>query len=99
MYKLLIFIHKSKENNFLNFFRNSFLPLLSEINGSEVKLAEVESNLLLEQKYSHFCELSANDKNEMDKKLNSSAGRNLSKLLMESHRNITVISVNYQSKE
>lgn len=99
MYKLLIFIHKSKENNFLNFFRNSFLPLLSEINGTEVKLAEVESNLLLDQKYSHFCELTANDKNDMDNKLNSSAGRSLSKLLMESHRNITVISVNYISEE
>ncbi|MCX8104903.1 MAG: hypothetical protein N3D80_03400 [Ignavibacterium album] len=64
-----------------------------------MKLAEVESNLLLDQKYSHFCELAAIDKDEMDKKLNSSAGRELSKLLMESHRNITVISVNYQSKE
>lgn len=99
MYRLLIFIHKSEENNFLNFFRNSFLPLLSEISGSEVKLAEVESNLLLDQKYCYFCELTANNKDEMDKKLNSSAGRELSKLLMESHRNITVISVNYQSKE
>lgn len=98
MYKLLIFIHKTKENNFLNFFRNSFLPLLSEINGTEVKLAEVESNLLLDQKYSHFCELTAENKNEMDNKLNSSAGRSLSKLLMESHRNITVITVNYQSE-
>uniref|UniRef100_A0A832DIJ4 Uncharacterized protein n=1 Tax=Ignavibacterium album TaxID=591197 RepID=A0A832DIJ4_9BACT len=97
MYKLLIFIHKSKENNFLNFFRNSFLPLLTEIEGNEVKLAEVESNLLLDQKYSYFCELTANNKDEMDRKLNSPAGRSLSKLLMESHQNITVITVNYQS--
>lgn len=97
MYKLLIFIHKSKENNFLNFFRNSFLPLLTEIEGNEVKLAEVESNLLLDQKYSHFCELTAKNKDEMDRKLNSSAGRSLSKLLMESHQHITVITVNYQS--
>jgi hypothetical protein len=97
MYKLLIFIHKSKENNFLNFFRNSFLPLLTEIEGNEVKLAEVESNLLLDQKYSYFCELTANNKDEMDRKLNSSAGRSLSKLLMESHQHITVITVNYQS--
>ncbi len=99
MYKLLIFVHKSNENNFLNFFRNSFLPLLSEINGSEVKLAEVESNLLLDQKYSHFCELIAGDKNEMDSKLNSPAGKSLSKLLMESHRNLTVIAVNYKSEK
>lgn len=97
MYKLLIFIHKSKENNFLNFFRNSFLPLLTEIEGNEVKLAEVESNLLLDQKYSHFCELTANNKDEMDRKLNSSEGRSLGKLLMESHQHITVITVNYQS--
>ncbi|MEJ5262879.1 MAG: hypothetical protein WHT45_09380 [Ignavibacterium sp.] len=96
MYKLLIFIHKSKESGFINFFINSFLPLLNEIEGNEVKLAEVESNLLLEQKYSHFCELTANSKDEMDNKLNSSAGRSLSKLLMESHQHITVITVNYK---
>jgi hypothetical protein len=95
MYKILIFIHKSKENNFLNFFRNSFLPLLSEIEGAEVKMAEVESNLLLDQKYSHFCELTANSKDEMDMKLNSSAGRSLSRLLSESHQHVTFISVNY----
>lgn len=97
MYKLLIFIHKSKENKFINFFRNSFLPLLTEIEGKEVKLADVENNLLLDQKYSHFCELTAKNKDEMDTKLSSSAGRSLSKLLMESHQHITVITVNFQS--
>lgn len=95
MYKLLIFIHKSENDNFLNFFRNSFLPLLSEINNSEVKLATVESNLLLEQKYSHFCEITAKNKDEMDEKWNSDAGRSLSKLLMESHHNLTFITVNF----
>ncbi len=99
MYKVLIFLHKSEKNNFLNFFKNSFLPLLSEINDSEVRLASVESNLLLEQKYSHYCEITAKDKDEMDRKLNSSAGRNLNKLLMESHQNLTFIAINYSNTE
>lgn len=99
MYKILIFLHKSEKNNFLNFFKNSFIPLLSEINGSEVKLAKVESNLLLELKYSHYCEITAENKDDMDRKLNTPAGRNLSKLLMESHQNLTFISINYSDTE
>lgn len=95
MYKILIFIIKS-DLDFVNYFINNFLPLLSDINGEEVKLAKVESNLLLDLKYSHFCEITANSKDEMDRKLNSSSGRKLGKLLMELHQKLSVINVSYE---
>lgn len=94
MYKTLIFILKNN-SDFVNYFKEQFLPLLSEINGSEIKLAEVESNLLSEIKFSHYCEISAESKDEMDMKMNSASGRKLGKLLMESHQNILVVNVNY----
>lgn len=95
MYKILIFIIKS-DSDFVDYFNQNFIPLLSDINGEEVKLAKVESNLLLDIKYSHFCEITANSKVEMDKKLNSASGRKLGKLLMELHSKLTVINVSYE---
>jgi len=94
MYKILIFILKGDEE-FVNYFTQNFIPLLTEINGKEVKLGEVESNLLLDVKFSHFCEISANSKDEMDQKLNSASGRKLGKLLMELHHKISVINVSF----
>jgi hypothetical protein len=95
MYKILIFIIKS-DSDFVNYFNQNFIPLLSDINGDEVKLANVESNLLLDLKYSHFCEITASSKDEMDKKLNSASGRKLGKLLMELHQKLSVINVSYE---
>jgi hypothetical protein len=94
MYKILIFIFKS-DKEFIDYFKQNFLPLLSEINGNEVRLGEIESDLLLEVKFSHFCEISANSKDEMDQKLNSASGRKLGKLLMELHHKISVINVSF----
>lgn len=95
MYKILIFIVKD-ESDFINYFIQNFIPLLSELNGKAVKLAIVESNLLSDIKYSHFCEITANSKDEMDKKLSSSSGRKLGKLLMELHQKISVINISYE---
>lgn len=95
MYRILIFIIKS-DLDFINYFNQTFIPLLSDVNGKEVKLAKVESNLLLDLKYSHFCEITANSKDEMDKKLNSASGRKLGKLLMELHNKLSVINVSYE---
>lgn len=95
MYKILFFILK-KDSDFVNYFIEHFIPLLSELNSSEVKLAKVESNLLSDIKYSHLCEITASSKDEMDIKLNSPSGRKLGKLLTESYQNLFVINVSYQ---
>ncbi len=95
MYKILIFLHKT-DSDFVEYFKNTFLPILSEISQGEVKLAKVESNILLDQKYSHFCEITSNSKQEMDEKLSSASGRKLGKLLMESHSKISMINISYE---
>ncbi|MCS7053893.1 MAG: hypothetical protein NZM09_09185 [Ignavibacterium sp.] len=95
MYKTLIFILKN-DSNFEKYFEENFIPLLNEISGTEIKLAKVESNLLSDIKFSLFCELTADSKDEMDRKMSSVAGRKLGKLLMESFQNVLVINVNYQ---
>jgi hypothetical protein len=95
MYKLLFFLHKTDDENVLQFFKDNTVKRLEEINGGNVGMAEVESNLLLEQKYTFYCEISATSKDEMDGMMHSKAGKELNKSLMEFHKNITVIAVNY----
>ena len=97
MYKALIFLKKTKEENIINHFRDYTLRYISEIAGREIKAARVESNLLLEEKYSYFCELSADSKDHMDQLMNTKAGRELNKDMTEFHAFITVIFVNYNN--
>ena len=95
MYKLLFFLHKSEDDQLLEHFRERTLKHLNDVTGKNVKLAEVESNLLLDTKYSHYCEIKSGSKDEMDKLMSSKAGKALNKDLMDLHDQLTVIAVNY----
>ena len=95
MYKLLFFLKKSSEEKVLNHFMNFTLNHISAVAGSEIKAGNVESNLLLEEKYDKFCELTADSKEEMDRKMSSPEGKELNKNLVDFHKFITVISINY----
>ena len=95
MYKLLFFLHKSDDENVLNHFEGVTVNHLNEITGDDIMVAKVESNFLLETKYSHYCEISASSIDEMNKLMNKKAGKELNKDLMLFHNSITVISVNY----
>ncbi len=99
MYKLLFFLHKTDDENVLQFFRDNTIKKLEGIIGKDVGIAEVESNLLLEQKYTYYCEISALSKEEMDRMMHSKAGKELNKSLMDFHKNITVIAVNYNQEK
>ena len=95
MYKLLFFLHKTDDDDAVQFFKDNTVKKLEGIIGGKVSVAEVESNLLLEQKYTYYCEISASSKDKMDRMMHSKAGKELNKSLMDFHKNITVIAVNY----
>jgi predicted nucleotide-binding protein (sugar kinase/HSP70/actin superfamily) len=95
MYKILFLLKKNNDPKVLEHFNNYILKYLSEISGSSVKSALVESNLLLEQKYESYCELIAPSKEDMDKMMNTDAGRELNKDLADFHKHIDLITVNY----
>ena len=99
MYKLLFFLHKTDDEDVLQFFKDNTVKKLEEIIGKNVNIAEVESNLLLEQKYTSYCEISASSKEEMDRMMHSKAGTELNKILMDFHKDITVIAVNYNQEK
>jgi hypothetical protein len=95
MYKLLLFLKKTTNKEIINLFNDHTLKFLSEINGNEVKAADVESNLLMEIKYMKFCEVVVSSKEEWDKKMNSRTGKELNKHLIDFHQFIDLIFVNY----
>lgn len=95
MYKQLFFLHKSENDKALPHFKEVIVPRLSELSGKTINLAMVESNLLLDQKFSYFCEVEFESKDKMNELMNSKAGKQLNKDLMDFHQVITMISVNY----
>lgn len=96
MYKGLFFLHKSKEEQIEEHFREVTVKYLEEITEGAVKIGKVESNILLEQKFSLFCEVPAASKDEWDKRMNTPAGRKLNKDLHDYFQFITVIFINYE---
>lgn len=99
MYKQLFLLHKSENDKALAHFKDVILTHLSELSGRTINLARVESNLLLDQKYSYFCEVEFESKDKMNELMNSKSGKQLTKDLMDFHKMITMISINYDIKE
>ena len=99
MYKQLFFLHKTENDKALPHFKDVILTHLSELSGKQINIARVESNLLLDQKFSYFCEVEFESKDKMNELMNSKTGKQLTKDLMDFHQTITMISINYDIKE
>ncbi len=95
MYKLLLFLHKTDDEQVIDHFEKYTVKYISEITGQDIKIGTVESNLLLEQKFGKFCEVTIESKEQWQKLLNSKAGRDLNNDLMDFHKSVTVIFVDY----
>jgi hypothetical protein len=99
MYKQLFFLHKSENDKALAHFKEVILKHFEIVTGKEIVFAKVDSNLLLDQKFSYFFEAEFESKNKMNELMNTKDGRQLTKDLMDFHQMITVISINYDTKE
>jgi uncharacterized protein (TIGR02118 family) len=94
MYKMLLFIKKSDDPNIIKHFRDFTVPILNELSGKEINPAKVESSLLLEQKYTWFCEVTVDSRDEWNRLMASKDGKKLNKDLMDFHQSIDIIFVN-----
>jgi hypothetical protein len=95
MYKLLIFLNKTDEESVQNHFKKITVKYLSKAISKEIKIGKVESNLLLDQKYSLFCEVTLESKDEWNSLMNTKDGKEFSKDLMDFHKHITPIFIDY----
>jgi len=96
MYKILFLLNKTDDEDINNHFKDYTLKQISAIAGEDIPAGIVDSNLLLDQKYSLMCELAAPSKEDMDIKMNSPEGKALNKDLVNFHQFLTVITVNYK---
>jgi hypothetical protein len=96
MYKVLVFLKKTDEEEVKNHFKDFFVKYFSDLTGKELSIGEVESNPLLEVKYSLFFELEIESKEKWEELLGSEAGENLEKDLIDFHKYITIIFINYE---
>lgn len=97
MYKLLLFLKKTKQENIQDHFIEYTVKYLSAIVHQEIKIAKVESSLLLDNNYSLYCEAMVESKDAWDLLMNTAEGKELSKDLMEFHNNISAVFVDYAS--
>lgn len=95
MYKLLLFLNKSNEENISNHFKESTINYLSAAVSKKIKIGNVESNLLLEHKYNLFCEVTVDSKEDWNSKMATKAGKEFIKDLTDFHKHITAIFINY----
>jgi hypothetical protein len=95
MYKLILFLKKTDDKQVLSHFQDFTLKYLSELAGKEIIPGKVESSLLLDTKYSHFCEFEVEMKEDMDKILNGKAGKEFNKDLMNFHKHVDIIFVDF----
>ncbi len=95
MHKMLLFLKKTDEDEIIEHFNNFTLKYLTDLSGKEIKAGKIESNLLLETKYTHFCEIEAESKDKMDELMSSGKGRILNKDLMDFHEFVDVIFVDF----
>jgi hypothetical protein len=98
MYQMLMFLKKSDDPSVLKHFRNFTLPILRELSGKEIRAAKVESSLLIERKYTWFCEVVVSSKEDWDRLMTTEAGRKLNKDLMDFHQSVDLIFVNYKEE-
>jgi len=96
MYKVLVFLKKSNEETVIDHFRKFFAACFSNLIGKEIDFGTVESNPLLEIKYSLFFEIDFESKEKWERLLGSEAGKELEKDLIEFHKYITIIFVDYE---
>jgi hypothetical protein len=96
MYKVLVFLKKTDDEKVISHFKDYLVKYFSDLMGKDLPIGSVESNPLLDVKYSHFIELEAESKIYWEKLFNSEAGENLEKDFLEFHKYINIIFINYE---
>lgn len=99
MYKMIVFLKNFKgDEDLANVFSQKIVPLLREMSGQEVKIADIEGAALLEVKYSQMCEIVTDTKEEMNKMLTNAKGKEFSRQVSSLMDSITILHANYEEE-
>jgi len=98
MFKQLFLFNSLGDKDAVKHFSDVIISGLAELTGKQISIGKVESSFLLEQKYDYFCEVDFESKDKMNELFSTKIGKQLSKEVANFHKNITIISINYNIK-
>lgn len=95
MYKILIFLKKTGDESVLARFTQSTIPKLESLSGQKIHLAEIEGAMLSQEKFHKFCEALFPKKEDLDRLMQTPAGKEFNKDLAGYSNHISVFYANF----
>jgi len=96
MYKMMIFLNKTRDEESYENFIEFFVTPLEEIAGSKIPVAKIEGAAMAGEKYTHYCEINTDTRDEMDKLFATPEGRNFTKTIQNFLGRVTLFYSNFE---
>lgn len=95
MYKILLMIKDSADDELVKTFRENVLIHLEKAAGKELLIGKIDGAKLNEEPYYKICEIEFPSKLEMDKTLASNDGKKFNRNLTSFFQHISIFFINY----
>lgn len=96
MYKMLLMIKDSADDELINLFRENTLSHLEHATGKNLSIGKIDGAKLIEEPYSKVCEVIFDSKHEMDKTMASIDGKKFNRNMTSFAPHVSIFFVNYE---
>lgn len=96
MYKMLLMIKDTADEELLNIFRENTLSHLEKAAGKKTQVGKIDGAKLNEEPYNKVYEITFESKHEMDKILASVEGRKFNRNITSFTQHISIFFVDYE---
>lgn len=96
MYKMLLMIKDTADEELLNIFRENTLSHLEKAAGKKIQVGKIDGAKLNEEPYNKVYEITFESKHEMDKILASVEGRKFNRNITSFTQHISIFFVDYE---
>lgn len=95
MYKILLMIKDSANDELIKYFRNDVIIHLEKAAGVKIQLGDVDGAKLNPEPYIKICEIVFKTKDEMDKALSTPDGKKFNRNLTSFIQHVSVFFIDY----
>lgn len=96
MYKMLMMIKDSADDELVKLFRENALSHLENAVGKKIPIGKIDGAKLIEEPYNRISELSFESKHEMDKVLASVDGKKFNRNITSFTQHVSIFFVDYE---
>lgn len=96
MYKMLLMIKDTADDELLNIFRENTLSHLEKATGKKIQVGNIDGAKLNEEPYNKVYEITFESKHEMDKTLASVEGKKFNRNITSFTQHISIFFVDYE---